>query len=146
MSFLRCKNHSSSCLINNKIDVLQIVKTGFDYCAYFRYNISTKVGDGYNAHRLTANGRCKVYTVKKDLLEIGKVFVRDNCGNEIPMYDLERTICDLVRSRSTIDIQEFLPALKAYAARKDKDLNKLWEYSRLFRIQSVVRKYMQVLL
>ena len=32
-------------MIKNKIDALQIVKTGFDFCAYFGYNISTKVGD-----------------------------------------------------------------------------------------------------
>lgn len=101
---------------------------------------------GYNSHRLTADGRCKVYTVKKELLDVGKVFVKDNCGNEIPMYDIDRTICDVIRSRSTIDIQEFIPALKAYARRNDNDLNKLWEYSKLFRIQTVVRKYMEVLL
>ena len=57
---------------------------------------------GYNAHRLTADGSCKVYTVKRELLDVGKIIVKDNDGNMIPMYDLERTICDLMRSRSSI--------------------------------------------
>lgn len=35
----------------------------------------------------------KVYTVKKELLDVGKQIVKSNQGNEIPMYDLERTIC-----------------------------------------------------
>ena len=51
---------------------------------------------GYNAHRLKVDGRCKVYTVKKELLNVGKITVQDNDGHQIPMYDLERTICDLI--------------------------------------------------
>lgn len=62
------------------------------------------------------------------------------------MYDLERTICDLFRSRNSIEIQEFNAVLKAYLARKDKDLNKLMEYSKLFHIKNIIQKYMQVLL
>lgn len=101
---------------------------------------------GYNAHRLTANGNCKVYTVKKDLLNIGKIIVKDNCGNDVPMYDLERTLCDLMRSRSSIEIQEFNFVLKAYISRRDKNLNRLMEYAKLFRVQNIIRRYMEVLL
>lgn len=101
---------------------------------------------GYNAHRLTADGRCKVYTVKKDLMNIGKIVVKDNYGSDIPMYDLERTICDLMRSRNSIEIQEFNSVLKAYISRKDKNLNRLMEYAKLFRVQNVIRRYMGVLL
>ena len=60
---------------------------------------------GYNVHRLKEDGY-KVYTVKKELLDVGKQIVKSNQGNEIPMYDLERTICDLVRSRSSIEVQD----------------------------------------
>lgn len=101
---------------------------------------------GYNAHRLVADGSCKVYSVKRELLNLGKILVTDSCGNQIPMYDLERTVCDLVRSRSRIDIQEFNSVLKAYVSRKDKNLNRLMKYAKVFRVQNVIRKYMEVLL
>ena len=101
---------------------------------------------GYNAHRLIADGSCKVYTVKRELLNIGKNVVKDNDGNMIPMYDLERTICDLIRSRNSIEIQDFNSALKAYVARNDKNLNRLMEYAKLFRVDNVIRRYMEVLL
>ena len=101
---------------------------------------------GYNAHRLKSDGTCKIYTVKKDLLNIGKMTVSDSFGNDIPMYDLERTICDLVRSRSSIEIQEFNTALKTYAAGRKKDLNRLMDYAKLFHIDNVIRRYMKVLL
>ena len=101
---------------------------------------------GYNAHRLKADGTCKIYTVKKDLLNIGKMTVSDSFSNDIPMYDLERTICDLVRSRNSIEIQEFNTVLKTYIAGKKKDLNRLMDYAKLFHIDNVIRRYMEVLL
>lgn len=101
---------------------------------------------GYNSHRLTADGSCKVYTVKRELLDVGKSVVKDNDGNLIPMYDLERTICDLMRSRNGIEVQDFNSALKAYVSRKDKNLNQLMEYAKLFRVDNVIRRYMEVLL
>lgn len=100
---------------------------------------------GYNAHRLVADG-IKVYTVKKELLNVGKTIITDNYGSDIPMYDLERTICDLIRSRNSVEIQEFNSVLKSYISRKDKNLNKLMEYAKLFRVDKVVRRYMEVLL
>lgn len=122
--------------------------------AFYHYGLSERepvihtmtIYSGYNSHRLIAEGNCKVFTVKKELLDVGKMLVQDNCGNEVPMYDLERTICDLMRSRSSIEIQEFNAVLKAYIARKDKDLNRLMEYAKLFRVSNVIRRYMEVLL
>lgn len=104
------------------------------------------VYSGYNTHRLIADGSCKAYTVKKELLDVGKIIVKDNSGNMIPMYDMERTICDLMRSRSSIEAQDFNSALKAYVSRKDKNLNRLMEYAKLFRVDNVIRRYMGVLL
>lgn len=101
---------------------------------------------GYNAHRLIADGSCKVYTVKRELLDVGKIMVKDNCGNMIPMYNLERTVCDLVRSRSNIEIQDFTAVLKTYVSRTDKDLNLLMKYAKQFRVDNILRRYMEVLL
>ena len=101
---------------------------------------------GYNAHRLKASANCKVYTVKKELLDVGKIMVKDNYGNQVPMYNLERTIIDLFRSRNSIEINEFVTVLKSYARRRDKDLDLLMEYSILFNVVNIVRQYMEVLL
>lgn len=122
--------------------------------AFYYYDLTDReplvhtftIYSGYNSHRLTADGSCKAYTVKKELLDVGKIMVKDNCGNEIPMYDLERTICDLMRSRNSIEAQEFNSVLKAYVSRKDKDLNRLMKYAKLFRVDNVIRRYMGVLL
>ena len=122
--------------------------------AFYFYNLSDReplvhtftIYSGYNTHRLKDKGNFKIYNVKRELLDLGKVLVKDNFGNEIPMYNLERTICDLVRSRNSIEIQEFTTVLKNYVKRKDKNLNLLMEYAKFFYISNIVRKYMEVLL
>lgn len=70
----------------------------------------------------------KVFTVKKELLDVGKEIIKNSFGHEIPIYNRERTICDLVRSRSRFEIQDYQTALKTYIGGKGKDLNRLMEY------------------
>lgn len=84
--------------------------------------------------------------VYKTLLETGKVEVINNFGNAIPMYDLERTIVDLIRNRSSFEIQDFTSALKNYVRRTDKNLTRLAEYAQLFKVEKILRTYMVVLL
>ena len=86
---------------------------------------------GYGTARLVTDG-IKVFTVKKELLEIGKDWIKTAFGHSVPMYDRERTICDLIRSRNHFEIQDFQSALKTYVRAKEKDLNKLMEYAKCF--------------
>ena len=100
---------------------------------------------GYGTSRLVADG-IKVFTVKKELMDIGKEYVKTCQGHDIPIYNLERTICDLMRSKSRFEIQDFQTALKTYVARKDKKLNKLMEYAQVFHVDKKIREYMEVML
>lgn len=100
---------------------------------------------GYNTQKLKESG-IKVFTIKKELLNVGKIEVENSYGHKIPFYDLERTICDLMRSRRYFEIQDFQTAIKTYVKRPDKDLNKLMTYAPLFHVEKRIRQYMEVLL
>ena len=89
---------------------------------------------------------CKVYYIKPDLFEIGRTTLNTPVGSEVPVYDLERTICDMIRSRSKVGTETFLAALKLYAASPKKDLNKLHSYAKKMRVANVLRQYLEVLL
>ena len=67
-------------------------------------------------------------------------------GNEVTAYDLERTLCDVIRSRNNIGSETFLSALKMYVASPNKNLNLLNSYAKKMKIAGVVRKYLEVLL
>ena len=89
---------------------------------------------------------CKVYYIKPELFELGKTTLRTPAGNDVFAYDLERTVCDVIRSRNKIGTETFLVALKMYAASPKKDLNKLNSYAKQMRVSNVLRKYLEVLL
>ena len=89
---------------------------------------------------------CKVYYIKPELFELGKTMLQTPAGNPVPCYDLERTICDVIRSRNKIGTETFLSALKQYAASPKKDLNRLDDYARQMRVSGVLRQYLEVLL
>ena len=89
---------------------------------------------------------CKVYYIKPELFELGKTTLRTPAGNDVPAYDLERTICDVIRSRNKLGTETFLAALKLYAANPKKNLNQLNTYAKQMRVEKVLRHYLEVLL
>ena len=89
---------------------------------------------------------CKVYYIKPELLSLGQTTLKTPAGNEVPVYDLERTICDMIRSRNKVGTETFHTALKLYVASPRKDLNKLNSYAKKMRMANVLRQYLEVLL
>ena len=85
---------------------------------------------------------CKVYYIKPELFELGKTTLRTPAGNDV----LERTICDVIRSRNKLGTETFLAALKMYAASPKKNLNQLNTYAKQMRVEKVLRQYLEVLL
>lgn len=108
-----------------------------------KYSVTVKTG--YNPSRLREDG-FQVYTVKKELHEVGVATMETSFGHPVPVYDMERTICDLLRSRRNIEMQVFQDALKQYARRKDKNLRSLMQYAALFHVEKMLRQYLEVLL
>ena len=89
---------------------------------------------------------CNCYYIKPELYELGIVMKKTTFGNEVRCYNAERTICDLIRSRSRMDEETVISAIKNYAAYKDKDLNRLAAYAEKFRVSKILKQYMEVLL
>lgn len=89
---------------------------------------------------------CKVYYIKPELFDLGRTILQTPAGNNVQAYDLERTICDVIRSRNKVGTETFLAALKMYAASPKKNLNKLNTYAKQMRVDKVLRQYLEVLL
>lgn len=103
------------------------------------------VPTGYNASRLRDDG-FTVFTIKRELHEIGVTKLATMFGNSVVVYDLERTICDCLRSRNQLDIAIVTDAIKRYARRKDKNLNALMQMAEIFQVTKLLTNYLEVLL
>lgn len=99
---------------------------------------------GYNAPSLKREN----LNVKRALPEIyalGIVEIRSPSGNPIRVYDLERTLCDIVRGSGS-DIQIINAAMKRYATDRNRDIHKLMQYADRLRVKAKIAQYMEVLL
>ena len=108
-----------------------------------QYVITVKTG--YIPSKLKKDG-IQVYTIKKELHEVGTEWVQTPFGNEVLTYNMERTVCDVIRSRSNMEMQIYQDALKQYFRRRNKNLRRLMEYAALFHVERILRQYQEVLL
>ena len=106
---------------------------------------SVTVPAGYNSQNIQAIG-VKVFSIKKELYDLGLTTGRTVFSREIKCYDMERTICDIIRSRNQMDIAIVTDAIKRYSKRRDKNLPQLMRYAESFRVTKLLRSYMEVLL
>lgn len=109
------------------------------------FEYSASVPSGYKVVGSVAD-RFKIYYIKKELHELGVETVKSSHGNPIRAYDVERTVCDLIRSRSRIDVQILNDALKRFVKLKSADHSILLEYARKLKVESVLKSYLEVLI
>ena len=109
------------------------------------FEYSASVPSGYKVVGSMAE-RFKIYYIKKELHELGVETVQSSHGNPIKTYNIERTICYLIRSRNRIDVQILNEALKRFVKLKSADLSMLMDYAKKLRIDAVLKNYLEVLL
>ena len=82
---------------------------------------------------------------KKEYYDLGLTELELEKNFTVKVYNLERTICDIIRDRNKIDLQIFNTAINEYMKRKDKNLILLSEYAKKFKIDKILAQYMEVL-
>ena len=138
LSQLRIIAKNSGGIINNKI----AAEHGISDRIPFEHTITAPSG---KVSSKAIQEECKIYYIKQELFGLGKRMLT-TLRNKVAGYDLDRTICDIVRSRNKVGSETFLAALKMYAASPKKDLNKLNTYATEMKIAGIIRKYLEVLL
>lgn len=71
--------------------------------------------------------------------------VIDCQGRKIKIYDVERTVCDILKHRNKYDKKVVNQIFINYLKRPDKDIEKLIDYSKQLRIYNVVKQYLEIL-
>lgn len=87
-----------------------------------------------------------LHYVDKNILNLGMEIIKSPFGMDIKCYDVERTICDIIKNKNNMDKEIYTKALKWYAEKKDKDMLKLSKYSKKLNIEKEVAEIMQLIL
>lgn len=104
-----------------------------------KYDITVR--KNYNSKHLKKH---EVFYVPDDIYELGLTEVKTQMGNSVRVYDVERCICDIIRSKNRMDSEHVKYSIRAYLKRKDKDLVKLSNYAKEMEIKDEVMNYIEV--
>lgn len=100
---------------------------------------------GYNVHRLA--NKLKIHYVSKENLNLGVIEVISPQGYNVITYNLERTLCDILKSKDTgLDKEQTNKFIKNMILNKKIDFNLLIEYSKKLKCEKRVREVLDILI
>ena len=114
---------------------------GFSNRIPLRYDMTVK--SGYKGS-LQKEKNVNLFYTKKELLELGVTNYKLDSGNIIRVYDLDKTICDIIKNKKKIDAEIFNKAIREYFYSKKKNTLKLYEYAKKMNIYNKVRDTFEV--
>ena len=114
---------------------------GFSNRIPIKYDITIK--SGYKGS-LQKGKNVNLFYTKKELLELGVTDYKLDSGNIIRVYDLDKTICDIIKNKKKIDAEIFNKAIREYFYSKKKNTLKLYEYAKKMNIYNKVRDTFEV--
>lgn len=85
-----------------------------------------------------------VYYYTDDRYELGMTTIKEG-ENEFQIYDIEKTVVDIVFYRERVGIEESKEILITYLQKKERNLNRLLKYAELMKCDKTMRKYLEVL-
>ena len=85
-----------------------------------------------------------IYHFGKARYDIGIEKINEN-GNSFCIYDIEKTVIDILYFRNQVGIEETKEILTNYLKRKDRNLIKLHKYAEKLQCEKILRTYLEVL-
>ena len=65
--------------------------------------------------------------------------------NTFKIYDIEKTVVDIISRRNKVGIEETKEILTNYLARQDRNINKLYRYAEKLSCLKILKTYLEVL-
>lgn len=132
---------------------LKYPKTVFSYnTALYFYEMTERtpikmdvsISKNYNPHRF--KDIVNVYRINDELFDLGIVEKKSPQGMKVRTYNLERTICDIIKDKDSIDIEIRNKAIKKAIKSKGFNASKMFDYAMKMNIYDKVKNYMEAII
>ena len=98
----------------------------------------------YNPHRF--KDLVNVYKISKELYNLGVTEKKSPQGMKVKTYNLERTVCDIIKDKDSLDIEIRNKAIKKAIKSKEFNASKMFEYAKKMNIYDKVKNYMEAII
>lgn len=104
------------------------------------------VPQGDNVSRIKKDyQKTRFHYCKKEIWDLGIMDISTPQGYMVKAYDPERCICDLIKSKESVDVQIYSQAIREYFTGRNCNPRKIIKYAQRFNLESKVRNYMEIL-
>ncbi|HAZ06664.1 MAG TPA: hypothetical protein DCY58_11435 [Acetobacterium sp.] len=86
-----------------------------------------------------------LYYFQKERYETG-ILEQWTGENRFKIYDIEKTVVDIIYYRNKIGIEETKEILTKYLKKEDRNINKLYRYAERLKCSDVLKTYLEVLI
>lgn len=86
----------------------------------------------------------RIFYFDASRMDLGVTEVRDG-DNCFHIFDIEKTVDDIIYYRNKIGIEETSEVLRNYLKRRDRQIDRLYAYAKRLRCEKIVRTYLEVL-
>lgn len=86
----------------------------------------------------------KIFYFNPARMDLGVTEVWEG-NNVFHIFDIEKTVVDIIYYRNKIGIEETSEVLKNYLKRRDRQIDRLYAYAKRLRCEKIVRTYLEVL-
>ena len=108
-------------------------------------NFSMTFPQSYNTKNAT-NDSVRCYVQVPRFYELGITTIKTPFGSMVKAYDMEKTICDIVKNKNKTDISMFSNAMKRYSKQREKNPTQALKYAEIMGVEPEIRKYLEVLI
>ncbi len=139
-------------LTNTMVDIRVIIPDGVLclWSAWSVYNLTTQIPNAYyvaieRSRKITLPDYPEFQLVYQSdkLLDIGATD-KDVQGFNVPIFNLERSVCDAIKYRNKIGADVMAEILQTYLKRPDKNISLLMDYAAKLRIRNTLKQYLEV--
>ena len=139
-------------LANTMVNIKMIIPGGTLclWSAWSVYNLTTQIPNAYyvaieRTRKITLPDYPEFQLVyqSNSLLSIGAT-QKNVQGYDVPIFDIERSVCDAIKYRNKVGIDVMAEVLQTYLKRPDKNISRLMDYASKLRIRKTLNQYLEV--
>ena len=107
-------------------------------------NMDVSITKNYNPYLF--KDFVKVHRINNDVFDLGITYKKTPLGAKVKVYNLERTVCDIIKDKDCIDVELRNKSIKKCLKSKDFNANLMFKYAKKMRIYDKVKSYMEAII
>lgn len=107
--------------------------------------IDITIPNEYNVSTIDRE-RIRIHYTSRENIELGAIELKSPFGNNVKTYNLERTICDIVKNKNKcgLDLEQKNKVIRNAFSNKEIDKSMIIEYAKRLKCEKKIRMIMEV--